>query len=343
VQKTESTPRETPSDRVFRLSFYYNKSFKMNKKDFISITDVSPREIDDLLKLAARLKKSEDDPQVLTGKTIALIFEKPSTRTLVSFAGGIHGLGGFPLVLQSSDLQWKRGESVPDMARVMSRYIHGIVIRARSHADVESFARHSSIPIINGLTDTEHPCQVLADLLTIWERQGRKMANLRKLRIVFLGDSNNVSYSWMLLAGMLGLNFVLACPEGYNPDPAIWGKARGLAAASGGKLELMHDPVAAAREADVLYTDVWTSMGHEAEEARRKQDFQPFQLNAALVAKARPGVIVLHCLPARRGEEITDEVIEGPNSLVFDQAENRLHIEQAILVNLLKRAGKKRR
>ena len=309
----------------------------MPKRDLISITDLTPRDIEALLQSAVQLKKRARGPQVLAGKTIALIFEKPSTRTLVSFASGIHALGGFPLVLQSENLQWKRGESVPDMARAMSRYIHGMMIRARRHADVETFARYSSVPVINGLTDTEHPCQVLADLLTLWERQGRKIANLRKLRIVFLGDSNNVSYSWMLLSGMLGLHFVLACPEGYEPDPSLLQKAQRLAAASGGHLEVVHDPFQAVQGADVLYTDVWTSMGQESEESRRLQAFQPFQLNEALVAKAKPGVVVLHCLPARRGEEITDQVIEGPNSIVFDQAENRLHMEKAILVSLVGR------
>src|SRR5258708_30712938 len=213
----------------------------MPKKDLISITDLSPKEIESLLMAAAKLKKQAKNPQALTGKTIALIFEKPSTRTLISFASGIQALGGFPLVLQSEALQWKRGETVPDMARTMSRYIHAVVIRARKHEDVETFARYSSIPVINGLTENEHPCQVLADLLTLWERHGRKMAALRKLRIVFLGDSNNVSYSWMLLAGMLGLNFVLACPAGDEPKGGLFEEAEGLAKGSGGRLEVVHD------------------------------------------------------------------------------------------------------
>jgi len=314
----------------------------MPKKDLISITDLTPREVEALLQAAAKLKKSAKSPQVLAGKTVALIFEKPSTRTLVSFASGIQALGGFPLVLQSESLQWKRGETVPDMARTMSRYIHALMIRARKHADVETFARYSSIPVINGLTDNEHPCQVLADLLTLWERNGRKMAALRKLRIVFLGDSNNVSYSWMLAAGLLGLNFVLACPERYQPDPDILAKAKRLAQTSSGRLDVVHDPAQAVQGADVLYTDVWTSMGQESEESRRKQDFQPFQINQSLVTQAKPGVVVLHCLPAKRGEEITDEVIEGPHSIVFDQAENRLHIQKAILLSLVGRGKGKR-
>ena len=314
----------------------------MVKKDLISITDLSPREIDALLQSAAKLKKQARNPQVLHGKTVGMIFEKPSTRTMISFAAGIQALGGFPLVLQSESLQWKRGESVPDMARTMSRYLHALMIRARKHADVEMFARYSCIPVINGLTDNEHPCQVLADLLTLWERNGRKMAALRKLRIVFLGDSNNVSYSWLLMAGMLGLNFVLACPENHQPDPEVLAKAKHLAQASGARLEVAHDPQQTAQDADVLYTDVWTSMGQESEEARRKQDFGPFQINQALVSRAKPGVVVLHCLPAKRGEEITDEVIEGPRSIVFDQAENRLHIQKAILLSLVGQTKRKR-
>jgi ornithine carbamoyltransferase len=202
---------------------------------------------------------------------------------------------------------------------------------------VETLARYSDIPVINGLTDTEHPCQVLADLLTLWERNGRKIGALRKLRIVFMGDSNNVSYSWMLLAGMLGLHFVLAGPEGYEPDPEVLKKARRMAESSGGRIELLHDPIAAAQAADVLYTDVWTSMGQESEESRRRQAFRAFQINDALVAKARPGVVILHCLPARRGEEITDQVMEGSHSIVFDQAENRLHIQKAILMSLVRK------
>ena len=305
------------------------------KKDLLSITDLTPKEIDKLLQQAAALKKRSRDPQVLVGKTVALIFEKPSTRTLVSFASGTQALGGFPLVLKTDDLQWKRGESIPDMARAMSRYIHAIVIRARKHSDVETLARYCSIPVINGLTDLEHPCQVLADLMTLWERHGRKIANVRKLRIVFLGDSNNVSYSWMLLAGLLGLNFVIACPPGYEPASPLLEKAKRLAESSSGRIEILHDPAQAAQGADVLYTDVWTSMGQEAEEASRREAFGPYQLNEALVGRAKPGVVVLHCLPARRGEEITDQVIDGPHSIVFDQAENRLHMQEAILVSLV--------
>jgi len=191
------------------------------------------------------------------------------------------------------------------------------------------------VPVINGLTDYEHPCQVLADLLTLWERHGRKLSNVRRLKIAFLGDGNNVSHSWLLLAGLLGFHFVLACPNGYEPDPNLLQKARHLADKSGGRLEVIHDPQVAATQADVFYTDVWTSMGQESEEAKRRQAFRPFQVNAELLAKGRPGAVVLHCLPARRGEEITNDVIEGPQSIVFDQAENRLHIQKAIILKLM--------
>jgi ornithine carbamoyltransferase len=305
------------------------------KRDFLSITDFSPKEVEQLLYAAAKLKKSPSQPNALRGKTVALVFEKPSTRTLVSFAAGIQALGGFPLVLQSDALQWKRGETIPDMARVMTRYVHGLMIRARQHRDVQEFARHTTIPVINGLTESEHPCQVLADLMTLWERNGRKLSALRKLKIVFLGDFNNVSHSWLLQSGMMGLHFVLACPNGYDPDAEVLRRAKQLAMQSGGGLEVVHDPQVAAMNADVLYTDVWTSMGQEAEEAKRREMFKPFQVNSALLSKAKPDVVILHCLPARRGEEITDEVIEGPHSIVFDQAENRLHVQKAILLKLM--------
>jgi len=307
------------------------------EKNLISITDFSAREAESLLAGAAQFKKTPRSSDILKGRTVALIFEKPSTRTLVSFAAGIQSLSGFPLVLQSDALQWKRGESLPDMARVLNRYVHAVVLRTRHHADVQEFARYSTVPVINGLTDFEHPCQVLADLMTLWERRGRKLSQLRKLKIAFLGDSNNVSHSWLLLAGMMGLHFVLGCPSGYDPDSALLHKARQLAAKSGGRLDVIHDPQVAAQGADALYTDVWTSMGQEAEEARRRKIFKPFQINAELLTKAKSDCVVLHCLPARRGEEITDEVIEGPRSVVFDQAENRLHMQKAILVRLLDR------
>jgi ornithine carbamoyltransferase len=306
------------------------------KRDLLSITDLTPKEVEQLLYDAARLKKSPLKTNALKGRTVALVFEKPSTRTLISFASGIQALGGLPLVLQSDALQWKRGESIPDMARVMTRYVHALMIRARQHKDVQEFARHTTIPVINGLTDSEHPCQVLADLMTLWERRGKKLSSLRKLKIVFLGDSNNVSHSWLLLSGMMGLQFILACPNGYDPDSEVLRKAKQMSLKSGGQLEVVHDPQVACRGADVLYTDVWTSMGQESEEAKRREIFRPFQVNQALLSTAKPDAVVLHCLPAKRGEEITEDVIEGAHSIVFDQAENRLHVQKAILLKFMK-------
>ena len=307
------------------------------KRDLISVADLTAKEVEALVLTASRLKKTPFSSSALKGKTVALIFEKPSTRTLVSFAAGIHALGGFPLVLQSESLQWKRGESIADMARVITRYVQGLMIRARRHEDVLEFAKHTTIPVINGLTDKEHPCQVLADVMTLWERAGRKWSVVRKMKIVFLGDGNNMANSWLLLSGLMGFHFVLGCPNGYDPDSNLLRTARKLAGLSGATLDVVHDPQIAVQAADVVYTDVWTSMGQEAEEIKRRQIFRPFQVNAALLAGAKPGVSVLHCLPARRGEEITDEVIEGNHSAVFDQAENRLHVQKAILLLLVKR------
>jgi len=301
-------------------------------RHLISILDFSVQEIEDLLRTAHKMKQSSSfGSKSLDGKTIALIFEKPSTRTLISFAAGIQSLGGFPLVLQHDALQWKRGEPIADMARVMTRYVHGVMIRARRHEDVEEFAKYLTIPVINGLTDREHPCQVLADLQTLWERHGRKLSKVRQLKIVFLGDSNNMSHSWLLMAGLLGLQFVLACPTGYDPHPQIMALTRKLAAKSGARITVIHDPQVAAQNADVLYTDVWTSMGQEAEEKRRRLAFESFRIDAELLQVAKRTAVVLHCLPARRGEEITDDVIDGPHSIIFDQAENRLHMQKAIL------------
>src|ERR1019366_2259990 len=209
------------------------------KRDLLSITDFTPKEVEQLFYAAAKLKKSPFRPSALRGKTVALVFEKPSTRTLVSFAAGIQVLGGCPLVLQSDALQWKRGETIADMARVMTRYVHAVMIRSRQHKDVQEFARHTTVPVINGLTESEHPCQVLADLMTLWERQGRKLSSLRRLKIVFLGDSNNVSHSWLLLSGMMGLHFVLACPNGYDPDAEVLRRAKQLAMQSGGRIDVV--------------------------------------------------------------------------------------------------------
>lgn len=315
-------------------------------KHLISIGDLSPEELGRLLRSAAHLKRTAAGPEEsaqrpLAGKTLALIFQKPSTRTAVSFAVGMHQLGGYPLLLPAEDLQWGRGEAIADTARSLSRYVDGIMIRAKRHGDVVELAQWSSVPVINGLTEREHPCQVLSDLFTIMEaRRVQDPNDLRPMKAAFLGDGNNVAQSWLLAAGLLGFSFHLACPKGYEPEPALVRQARQFATLSGAQLTVSHTPEEAARHADVLYADVWTSMGKEREQGVRRRVFRRFQLNARLVALAQPKVLVMHCLPARRGEEITAEVLDGPRSVVFDQAENRLHVQKALLLTLLSSANR---
>ncbi|MBI3291952.1 MAG: ornithine carbamoyltransferase [Elusimicrobia bacterium] len=311
-------------------------------KDLISVADLSREALCQLLQLAGRLKRERTQPgrtpieEPLKGKNLALIFQKPSTRTAVSFAIGMHQLGGFPLLLPADALQWGRGEAIADTARSLSRYVQGIVIRAKRHADVVELAQHASVPVINGLSDREHPSQVLSDLLTLMEhRKVKDPFDLRPMKVAFLGDGNNVAQSWLLAASLLGCVFHLACPKGYEPEPTIVAQARQFAGVSGAQLTVSHDPQAAANDADVLYTDVWTSMGKEREQAARRRAFRRFQLNQHMLGLAKPDVLVMHCLPARRGEEITAEVLEGPHSVVFDQAENRLHLQKALLLTLL--------
>jgi len=260
-----------------------------------------------------------------------MIFEKPSLRTRVTFEAGMTQLGGHAIYLTPTDILLGQRETVQDAARNLERWVDGIVARTFSHQTVERLASYSRIPVINGLTDTHHPVQILCDLFTLWEKRGR----VQGLRVVFVGDGNNVCASWLQGAAKMGLHFTLACPKGYGPDAGLLARAEEQARASGATLAVVHDPAAAARGADVLYTDVWTSMGQEEERARRLKDFQGFQVDDALVRLAAPDALVMHCLPAHRGEEITDEVIEGPHSIVFDEAENRLHLQKAILVTLL--------
>jgi len=267
----------------------------------------------------------------LAGKSVALIFEKSSTRTRVSFDVGITQLGGHPVFLTGNELQLKRGEPIKDTARVLSRYVDAIVIRANRHEDVIEFARFSSVPVVNALTDQLHPCQILGDLLTIREAGH----DLDRFKVAFIGDGNNVANSWIEAAGHFRFELAVACPEGYDPPAGLVERAR----AQGGRVAVVRSPEAAAAEADVLYTDVWVSMGQEEETAERKRVFAPFQINDLLLRAARPGCKILHCLPAHRGEEITDEAIEGEASLVFPQAENRLHIQKGILELLISGEG----
>ncbi len=303
----------------------------MNKRDFLSLSDFSQKEISDLLVLARRLKKSKTS-KVLAGQTVGLIFQKPSTRTSVSFAVGVVQLGGHPLILNADVLQIKRGETPKDTGRVLSRYLDAIVMRAAHHTELEELAHYASIPVINGLTDREHPCQVLADLLTIMDQRKMKTPkDLKGFRLAYFGDGNNVANSLILAAKIFGLDLRLACPAGYEPKKDFL---------AGSSAKIFQDPFAAAKDADAVYTDVWASMGQEAESQKRKEVFAPYQVNANVLSCASKNALVMHCLPAHRGEEITNDVIEGKNSVIFDQAENRLHVQKAVLAALLSKSRK---
>jgi ornithine carbamoyltransferase len=296
-------------------------------RDYTRVADFSAAELQLVLELAERMKAAPREEQlVLPGRSLGMIFQKPSTRTRVSFEVGVAQLGGYALYLRADDLQLGRGETIRDTATVLSRYLDGILIRTFAQSDVEELAEHAAIPVINGLTDETHPCQALADMLTIKERLGR----LEGVRVVYLGDGNNVCSSLMVAAARLGSSFVAATPPGYEPDEPAVATARASA-----EVEIVNDPVAAVRGADVLYTDVWTSMGQEDERERRLRDLAGFGITQELLAQAGNGAIVLHCLPAHYGEEITEEVLYGPQSAVWDQAENRLHAQKALMALLI--------
>ncbi|MDK2821312.1 MAG: ornithine carbamoyltransferase [Clostridia bacterium] len=303
-------------------------------RDFLSLKDFSSEEILYLIDLAdelkAKVKKGEPHP-LLAGKSLGMIFTKRSTRTRVSFEVGIYQLGGLPLFLTNDDLQLGRGETIADTARVLSRYLNGIMIRTYSHQDVEELAANATIPVINGLTDLLHPTQVVADLMTIRERKGI----LKGLNLTYVGDGNNVAHSLMYGGAKLGLNVTIACPKGYEPMPEILKEAKQIAKDNDCQILVTDDVKEAAKGADVLYTDVWASMGQEAEAEKRRKVFKDYQINSDLLKLAKKDAIVLHCLPAHRGEEITDEVIDGPQSAVFDEAENRLHAHKAIMAALM--------
>ncbi|MCH7895893.1 MAG: ornithine carbamoyltransferase [candidate division NC10 bacterium] len=304
------------------------------KHDLISIRDLARGEITEFFALAAdlkqRLKQKKAHP-LLPGKTLALIFEKPSLRTRVTFEVAMTHLGGHATYLAPQDIRLGERETVEDGARNLSRWVDGIVARTFDHAQVERLAQYASVPVINGLSGLLHPCQVLGDLYTLQEKRGR----LDGLRVGFIGDGNNVCNSWLYGAAKMGIHLVVACPKGYEPHRDVFTKARAEAEATQARIEIIHDPIRAAKGADVLYTDVWTSMGHEEHRAKRMRDFQGFQVSQALVEVAQRDVMVMHCLPAHRGEEITDEVMDGPHSIILDQAENRLHVQKAILVTYL--------
>jgi ornithine carbamoyltransferase len=304
-------------------------------KDLLTINALTTEEIEDILTLSAELKAKQKNRQMdcpLIGRTLGMFFEKPSTRTRVSFEVGIYQLGGQAIVLPVSDLQIGRGETIADTARVLSRYIDAIVIRTFEHKIVEEWAEHASIPVINGLTDLHHPCQALADVFTIKEKKG----NLNGLKLTYIGDGNNVAHSLIEICAKTGIDIVLACPKGYEPDKKIVRDALGDANKQGCKIEISSNPQKAAKDADVLYTDVWASMGQEKEHKKRLKIFKDYQLNKKLLKAAKPDALVMHCLPAHRGEEITEDVLEGTNSVIFDQAENRLHTQKAVMLRLMK-------
>ncbi len=301
------------------------------KRDFLTVDDVSPAELAALLDGADRHKADRRPRTTLAGRTVAVVFEKPSTRTRGSFGVAVHELGGYPLPLAGGDLQLGRGETMEDTAAVLSRYVHAIVLRTSAQENLERLARGGTVPVVNALSDYSHPCQALADLETIRERKGR----LAGLRLAYLGDGNNVAHSLLFAGSKMGMHVAVATPSGYEPIPQVVRRATEIAAETGGSVELTHDPSVAAKDADVLYTDVWASMGQELEHGERALIFKPYQLSTDTLAAAAADVVVLHCLPAHRGEEIAAEVMDGPNSAVFDQAENRLHTQKALLSWLL--------
>lgn len=295
----------------------------------LSMTDVK-NQVYELIELAEDLKSGKITDKVLEGKSLGMIFEKSSTRTRVSFEVGMYQLGGQALYLSSADLQLGRGETIADTARVLSRFLDGIMIRAKKHSNVEELAKYSDIPIISGLTDKEHPCQIFADLLTIKEYKG-DFNN----KLVFVGDGNNVCNSLLLAAAYTGMDMTVACPEGYEPDEEVYNLAQEEAKKTGSTITIENDVNKAVENADVLYTDVWVSMGDESEKEERERIFRPYQINMDLVNKANDDVIVMHCLPAIRDQEITDDVMLSKHSAIWDQAENRLHAQKAIMFKLL--------
>ena len=303
-------------------------------RDFITLRDYTQEEINHLIETAitlkTKLRQGVSDPY-LKGKTLGMIFQKSSTRTRVSFEVGMYQLGGMALFLSSNDLQIGRGEPVKDTARVLSRYLDGIMIRTFSHNEVLALAGYADIPVINGLTDLLHPCQALADIMTIKEQKGK----LAGLKMAYIGDGNNMAHSLMFAGAKMGMEVVVASPVGYRPQAVIIDQSNEVAKANGGSITITEDILEAAKGADVLYTDVWASMGQEQEIKARAKAFVGYQINEELLKKAASKAIVLHCLPAHRGEEITDEVMEGPHSAIFDQAENRLHAQKAILALLM--------
>lgn len=298
------------------------------KRDFLKLSDLTAVEIESIWKRSREYKEGRVQDLPLEGKNIGLLFEKPSTRTRLSFEVAIVQTGGYPVFISSRDTQMIRNEPLKDTARIMSRYLNGLVVRTFAQKTLEDLSQYGTIPVINALSDLYHPAQILSDLFTIWERKD----SLEGMKIAWLGDGNNVAHSWIEAAGLFPFTLVMACPKGFEPREEIWNRIKKEA---GERIILTHDPAEALREAQVVNTDVWASMGQEDQAAERIKFFKAFQLNDRLLSLADPECLVLHCLPAHRGEEITDEVMEGPNSVVFDQAENKLHVHKALLEFIL--------
>jgi len=307
---------------------------KYKGRDLLSLHDYSSQEILEILEVAEELKAKQKQGiahPLLQGKSLGMVFEKSSTRTRISFEVAMYQLGGQPIFLSGRDLQMGRGEPISDTARVLSRYLDGIMIRTFSHDGIKELAHYADIPIINGLTDLLHPCQVLADLLTIKEHKG----TLKGLKLAYVGDGNNMAHSLILGGAKVGMDVFIASPKGYEPNPEIVKKGQKDGEETGATIKVVNDPVEAVKDADVIYTDVWASMGQEEEQKKREKVFASLQINSELVKHAKSDYLFLHCLPAHRGEEVTEEVLEGPNSVVFDEAENRLHAQKAVLALLL--------
>lgn len=309
-------------------------SMNLSGRDFIELTDYTTEEIHYLIDLAIELKRKQkngEEYQPLKGKTVGLIFEKSSTRTRVSFEVGTYQLGGHALFLSKNDIQLGRGETIADTGGVMSRYLDGIMIRTFGHDKVVDLARYATVPVINGLSDLAHPCQVLADYQTLYEYKG----TLQGLKLAYIGDGNNMSHSLMIGGAKLGVHVSVASPEGYEPDPQIVADAQEIAKATGAVIEVVRDPKAAVQDADAIYTDVWASMGFEEEQKAREVAFRDYQVDEQLARHAKPDYVFMHCLPAHRGEEVSEGVIDGEHSIIFDQAENRLHAQKALMAALM--------
>jgi len=305
-------------------------AIQMKGKSLASLYDLTREEMEQIFKTSELLKlqnlRGQEHP-LLKGKTLAMIFEKPSTRTRVSFEVGMWQLGGYALYLSSNDLQLGRGETVGDTAQVLSRYVHGIMARVFAHQTILDLVKYSRVPVINGLSDFSHPCQGLADLFTVYEKKGR----LEGLKLAYVGDGNNVAHSLLYGCSKMEMNITLGCPKGYEPDPKVVSQAKEEAKRTGCEVKVVQDPKEAVKGADVIYTDVWASMGKEKEREERVKILKPYQVNPELVKEAKGDYIFMHCLPAHRGEEVTNEVADSKNSVIFDQAENRMHTQKAIL------------